>query len=70
MIEFYSNLYTENAPWRPTFDLTGCPIVTNEENEWLQRPFTDTEVLQTIQLCDGDKAPGPDGYTLKFFKAC
>jgi len=70
MIEFYSNLYTENEPWRPTFDLTGCPIVTNEENEWLQRPFTETEVLQTIQQCDGDKAPGPDGYTLKFFKAC
>lgn len=42
MIEFYSNLYTENEPWRPTFDLTGCPIVTNEENEWLQRPFTET----------------------------
>ncbi|KAG5599567.1 hypothetical protein H5410_030937 [Solanum commersonii] len=70
MIEFYSNLYTENEPWRPTFDLTGCPIVTNEENEWLQRPFTETEVLQTIQQCDGDKAPSPDGYTLKFFKAC
>jgi len=70
MIELYSNLYTENEPWRPTFDLTGCPIVTNEENEWLQRPFTETEVLQTIQQCDGDKAPGPDGYTLKFFKAC
>lgn len=35
LIEFYSNLYTENEPWRPTFDLICCPTVTNEENEWL-----------------------------------
>ena len=61
MIEFYSNLYTENEPWRPTFDFTGCRIVTKEENEWLQKPFTETKVLQTIQQLDGDKVYSPDG---------
>lgn len=67
MIEFYSNLYTENEPWRPTFDFTGCRIVTKEENEWLQKLSMETNVLQTIQQWDGDKVSDPNGYTLKFF---
>lgn len=50
--------------------MAGCPTVTYEENEWLQRPFTETEGLQTIQQYDRDKAPGPDGYTLEIYKAC
>lgn len=70
MIEFYYNLYTENEPWRPTFDFTGCRIVTKEENEWLQKLSMETNVLQTIQQWDGDKVSDPNGYTLKFFQAC
>uniref|UniRef100_M1D672 Uncharacterized protein n=1 Tax=Solanum tuberosum TaxID=4113 RepID=M1D672_SOLTU len=69
MIEFYSKLYTEPESWRPSFEFRGCPTVSAEENEWLQRPFTE-EVLQTIKQCDGDKAPGPDGFTISFFKEC
>lgn len=63
LLEYYTNLYTENETWRSSFVMAGCPIVTYEENEWFQRPFTEAEVLQTIQQCDGDKALGLDGYT-------
>lgn len=69
LLEYYSKMYTENEPGRLIFELTGYPTVTNEENDLLQRPFTEVDVLQTIQQCDGDKAPGPNGYTLQFFKA-
>jgi len=35
----------------------------------MQRPFTE-EVLGCLKQCDGDKAPGPDGFTMSFFKSC
>ncbi|WMV58251.1 hypothetical protein MTR67_051636 [Solanum verrucosum] len=70
VINFYKELYTESEEWRPNFDLMECPTISQEEKDWMQRPFTESEVLQCLQLCDGDKAPGPDGYTMSFFKSC
>jgi len=70
MINFYKELYTESEEWRPNFDLMECPTISQEENDWMQRPFTESEVLQCLQLCDGDKTLGPDGYTMSFFKSC
>ncbi|WMV49678.1 hypothetical protein MTR67_043063 [Solanum verrucosum] len=70
MIDFYAKLYSETESWRPSFDFVGCPTVSTEENEWLQRPFTEEEVLLIIKKCEGDKAPGPDGFTMDFFKKC
>uniref|UniRef100_A0A0V0IG31 Putative ovule protein n=1 Tax=Solanum chacoense TaxID=4108 RepID=A0A0V0IG31_SOLCH len=70
MIDFYAQLYSETESWRPSFDFVGCPTVSTEEYEWLQRPFTEEEVLLIIKKCEGDKAPGPDGFTMDFFKKC
>ncbi|KAG5631748.1 hypothetical protein H5410_003465 [Solanum commersonii] len=60
-------LVREPESWRPSFEFRGCSTVSAEENKWLQRPFTEEEVLQTIKQCDGDKAPGnkeKKGYNL------
>jgi len=63
-------LYTESEMWRPSFEYVNCPRISQEEQDWLERPFTEEEVLNIIKQCDGDKAPGPDGYTMSFFKVC
>jgi len=52
MIEFYSILYLESELWRPSFDVEGCPIISVEENEWLQTPFTEAKVVQIIKQCE------------------
>ncbi|WMV08457.1 hypothetical protein MTR67_001842 [Solanum verrucosum] len=70
MIEFYKNLYTELESWRPAFAIANCPRISQEDQEWLQRPFTEAEVLGIFKQCDGDKAPGPDGFTMRFYKEC
>lgn len=36
----------------------------------MQRPFSKEEVVYILKLCDGDKAPGPDDFTMCFFKEC
>jgi len=36
----------------------------------LDNPITEDEVWETIRSLPADRAPGPDGYTGRFFKAC
>ena len=36
----------------------------------LERPFELEEVVQVLKDVQGDKAPGPDGYTMAFFQKC
>ena len=57
MTEFYKKLYNESESWRPSFVMTDCPRINQEEQEWMQRPFSEEEVVHILKLCDGDKAP-------------
>ncbi|CAL1400662.1 unnamed protein product [Linum trigynum] len=34
----------------------------------LTRPFSEVEVLAAIKRCNGWKAPGPDGFSIEFYK--
>mgnify|MGYP003702326233 CR=1 FL=1 len=36
----------------------------------LEVEFTEEEVRTVIRCCDGNKAPGPDGFNMSFFKKC
>lgn len=35
--------------------------------DWLERPFEEEEIFESLNLCGRDKAPGPDGLTVEFF---
>ena len=70
IIGFYQKLYSETSYRRPSRNLINCPMVTEAENELLQREFKEQEVLACLKMCAIDKAPGPDGYTMGFFIKC
>lgn len=36
----------------------------------MQGPFSEDEVTYVLKHCDGDKAPGPESFTMCFFKDC
>lgn len=36
--------------------------------DMLEAPFTKQEIWDTIRSCDGNRAPGPNGFNLTFFK--
>ena len=40
------------------------------ERVWLERKFEREEILQVVSDLDGDKAPGPDGFTMAFYHHC
>lgn len=42
--------------------------MSEEVREWLERSVTEEEVKEEVWDCDGNKSPGPDGFTLEFFK--
>jgi hypothetical protein len=36
----------------------------------MERAFEEEEVRNVVSTMDGDKAPGPDGFSMAFFKEC
>ena len=46
------------------------PSINAEEQQELQKPFEEEEVLFGLKACAIDKAPGPDGYSMGSFVTC
>lgn len=70
IIGFYQRLYSETIERRLNSNLINCPVITEAENDALQKDFEEQKVLSCLKMCATDKAPGPDGYTKGFFIKC
>jgi hypothetical protein len=46
-----------------------CLSIDADKNIWLERAFKE-EVWDVIRDLNGDKASGPDGFTMAFFQKC
>lgn len=44
--------------------------ITEDQNWALRREITMEEVEEAVRSMPNDKAPGPDGFTINFYKAC
>ncbi|GKV30558.1 hypothetical protein SLEP1_g39359 [Rubroshorea leprosula] len=42
--------------------------ISEEMKVWLERPFSIEEIEDGLKSCEGNKAPGPDGYNFNFIK--
>ena len=67
---FYHSLYQESESWRPAVDGLEFDAIDPSDRDLLERPFDREEVVQVLQNLEGDKAPGPDGFTMAFFQKC
>jgi hypothetical protein len=70
IVQFYSRLFTDNCRWRPIPEILPLQSIDMEESRWLEREFEEEEVLKVVKNMKGDKAPGPDGFSMDFIKAC
>ena len=52
--------------------MDGLKFARIEKDEWLEleRDFSKEEVVKVLHEMKGDKAPGPDGFTMTFFQKC
>ena len=55
---------------RPVLNDVEFSSISVEDASWLDRPFEEEEVFGVINNFNGDKAPGPDGFSMAFFQSC
>jgi exonuclease III len=70
----FRNLYSEDihSNEEEAVDLlSNIPsLVSSEDNALLCRLATEEEIIKVIWSMEADKAPGPDGFTIHFYKCC
>jgi hypothetical protein len=69
VFDFYSNLIGADSSRDRTINLDGLAL-PRHELDVLETPFSEEEVWNTIKNLPSDKAPGPDGFTGRFYKSC
>ena len=57
----------EDGYHRPQLDGIHFYAISREEAKWLERLFDEEEIFTVVQGFNGDKALGPDGFSLAFF---
>uniref|UniRef100_A0A2N9IF49 CCHC-type domain-containing protein n=1 Tax=Fagus sylvatica TaxID=28930 RepID=A0A2N9IF49_FAGSY len=67
---FYTHLFEEEECDRPLLDGLDFSMISDEDALWLERPFGEEEVAGVVAGFNGDKAPGPDGFSMGFFQSC
>ena len=67
--DYFSNHLGSVAPRTRTFDWNALGYVPRDLS-MLEVPFSQEEIKNTINSMPSNKAPGPDGFTGAFFKAC
>ena len=70
VVHFYQSLYTESDSWHPSMDGLEFSSIGEAERLGLESDFSKEEVVKVLQEMEGDKAPGPDGFTMAFFQKC
>ena len=69
VVQFFEDFYKSDAGARPKLDDLSFPSISSDKQTWLEREFEEEEVYRALDECDGDKAPGPDGFNFSFIKA-
>jgi uncharacterized circularly permuted ATP-grasp superfamily protein len=72
--EAFEMLYTEpkgTETDQQRYPLTVIPRLINEDtNNRLTREVTQQEIKEALDQMNPDKAPGPDGFTARFYQQC
>lgn len=68
--EYYRQLYMEPFPKRPEIEGVDFDFISEDQRRWLERPFSKEEVKLALNSMKDDKAPGPNGFLIKFLKVC
>jgi hypothetical protein len=70
LVNFYSHLFSNDEVKRPLLDGLAISSIDDADRAVLDRPFTEEEVMGVVKGMAGDKALGPDGFSMVFFQSC
>lgn len=67
---YFMNLCKDQGIKRPKLEGLEFKRLSVEKRKWLKRPFEECEIKRVVWNIEDDKALGPDGFSMAFFKAC
>ena len=68
MVNAFRSLLSNPGDWCPPLSGLQCETLENLDAFALEVPFTKEEVLGALLGCSGDKAPGPNGFSMAFWQ--
>ncbi|WJZ87793.1 hypothetical protein VitviT2T_007145 [Vitis vinifera] len=70
IVNAFQNLLSEEPGWRADIEGLQLKQLNSREAENLEVPFSEEEIHFALMEMRGDKAPGPDGFTMAFWQDC
>ena len=70
IVNAFQRLLSKEPGWRADIEGLHLNRLNSYEAEVLELPFTEEEIHSALMEMNGDKAPGPDGFTVAFWQAC
>jgi hypothetical protein len=67
-VEFCQKLFSKQCSWRPMVDGISFASISEVEASWLERDYEEEEVKKVVSKMNGNKALGPDGFSMAFFQ--
>lgn len=56
--------------WRPDLEMRECPMIDENDNNQLMTLLKHMKSQKASKRVQGDKALGPDGFSMAFFRQC
>ena len=69
VVHIFETLFSYDGQAFRGFDGVEWEGITSFLSSWIERPFTEEEVKEAVFECDGNKAPGPDGFSMVVFQS-
>ena len=70
VVNAFQQLLLEEQSWKADIEGMQLQRLSNAKAEGLEQPFTKAEIHAALMGMNGDKAPGPDGFTVAFWQFC
>lgn len=68
IFDHFRSFFSSEPRLRPKVRCTNLAKLSQAQKLSLEAPFTEGEIWEVLKECDGNRAPGPDGFNLNFFK--
>ena len=64
MVQVFHSLLSDSEEWRPKCNKLQVGVLGGEDAALLEVPFSEEEVFGVLWDLNGDKAPGPDDFSM------
>ena len=66
VVNSFQQMLSEDMVWQADIGNIQVGCISQQEAESLEIPFAEIEIHAALMEMNGDKAPGPDGFTVSF----